>query len=48
MDRLYDVIRRHRDDPCTEIIRGLHEAVLAFAGDTHQADDLTAVIIKKL
>jgi phosphoserine phosphatase RsbU/P len=47
-ERLHQVIRRHRDDTCAEIIQALHRMVLEYAGGTHQADDLTAVIIKKL
>jgi phosphoserine phosphatase RsbU/P len=47
-ERLCDVIRRYRDSPCAEIIQALHQMVLEFAGGTHQADDLTAVVIKKL
>ncbi|MCG8403652.1 MAG: SpoIIE family protein phosphatase [Phycisphaerales bacterium] len=47
-ERIFEIIRKHRDRPCTEIIKHLHEAVVAFAGDRPQDDDLTAVIIKKL
>jgi phosphoserine phosphatase len=48
VDRLCDLIRRHRDLPSKEIIQLLHKAVVSFAGGTPQADDLTAVIVKKL
>ena len=48
MARLLDLIRRHRKLPSCEIIRRLHEAVVAFVGDRPQDDDLTAVIIKRL
>lgn len=48
LDRVFDVIRAHRDAGAAEIIRRLHEAVTAFVGDCPQDDDLTAVIIKKL
>ena len=47
MKRLFRVIREQRDASCSEIIQALHEAVLAFAEGSRQADDLTAVIIKK-
>lgn len=48
MERIYEIIRKHRDCPCSEIIRHLHEKVVAFVGDRPQDDDLTVVIIKKL
>ncbi len=47
MDRTFGVIRTYRDCASAEIIRHLHEAVVAFAGDLPQADDLTALIVKK-
>jgi phosphoserine phosphatase RsbU/P len=48
LERTYELIRVNRDRPCAEIIDRLHQAVLAFSQGTPQADDLTAVIIKKL
>lgn len=48
ISRMCDVIRAHRDDGAEAIIRTLHEAVVSFSDGTTQADDLTAVIIKKL
>jgi sigma-B regulation protein RsbU (phosphoserine phosphatase) len=48
IQRVCQVIREHRDDRSAEIIKRLHEAVVSFAGGTHQADDLTAVIVKRL
>jgi phosphoserine phosphatase len=47
-ERLFTVIREHRDSPVAEVISKMHEAVLAFAKGTPQADDLTAVVIKCL
>jgi phosphoserine phosphatase len=47
-ERLFKVIREHRDSPVAEVISRMHEAVLAFANGTEQADDLTAVVIKCL
>lgn len=47
-ERMFDVIRRHRDLPCAEIIRRLYDEVRAFAPGTQQADDLTAIFIKRL
>lgn len=46
-ERLSEIIRASRALPSAEIIDRMYEAVLAFAGETLQADDLTAVIIKK-
>lgn len=48
MDRMYEVVRAYRDKPCTQIIQALHDAVVSFGQDTPQADDLTAIIIKKV
>jgi phosphoserine phosphatase len=47
-DRMYEVLRVNRDRPCKEIIEELYKSVIAFAGGTAQADDLTAVIVKRL
>jgi serine phosphatase RsbU (regulator of sigma subunit) len=47
MDRLEAVVRKHRDSSSRDIILRLHEAVLDFAGEGAQDDDLTAVIIKR-
>jgi phosphoserine phosphatase len=47
MERLYRVLRRNRDRPCADIIDALYRDVIGFAGGTKQADDLTAVIIKR-
>ena len=46
--RLADVIIANRQATSEEIITRMYEAVRKFAGDTDQADDLTAVVIKKL
>jgi serine phosphatase RsbU (regulator of sigma subunit) len=46
--RLQDAIRTVRRLPASQIISSLHEAVLRFAGGTKQADDLTAVVVKRL
>ncbi len=47
-ERMYRLLRRHRDRPCAEIIQALYQDVLDFARGTTQKDDLTAVVIKKL
>jgi len=46
--RLQDAIRAARHLPAPQIISSLHEAVLRFAGGTKQADDLTALVVKRL
>jgi serine phosphatase RsbU (regulator of sigma subunit) len=46
--RLGEAIRRHQSLPAEELIRRLHEEVLAFSEGAPQADDLTAVVIKRL
>ena len=47
-ERLFKIVRAHRDRPCAELIETLYREVKAFAPGTAQADDLTAIIIKKL
>ena len=46
--RIGEIVSALRDRPCSEIIQTIYDAVLKFAEGTPQADDLTAVIIKKL
>lgn len=46
-DRLVDVVTRHRDLPAADIIRLVYDAVSVFAQGTKQADDCTAVIVKR-
>jgi len=46
-DRLSRVILRHRSRPCAEIIQAVYADVLKFSEGTLQADDLTAVLIKR-
>ena len=47
VDRLLEVIRRHRDKSCDEIIRCLQEAVLDFSEGSEQLDDLTVIVLKR-
>lgn len=47
-DRLTEVVRRHRDLPVAEIIALVYAAVVEFSEGTKQADDCTAVIVKRL
>ena len=48
IERMMDSLRRCRDCSAEDIIRSMHQAVLDFAGDEPQNDDLTALIIRKL
>ena len=45
--RLEEFLRQNHGLAPHEFIAGLHEAVLAHAAGTEQADDLTAVVIRK-
>ncbi len=47
MDRMMDLLRRDRDLPAQQMIRNLAQAVTAFTGVAVQADDLTAVVIRR-
>jgi len=46
--RLEEAVRKSRALPPDQIIKALYEAVLAFSNGTRQADDLTAILIKRL
>lgn len=46
-ERLAGVVRRHHALPAADLIDQLQRAVLAFADGTPQADDLTAVVVKR-
>ncbi len=46
-ERLIAFIARHTDLPCSKLIQALVDDVQRFAAGTPQADDLTAVLIKR-
>jgi phosphoserine phosphatase len=46
--RLQEAIRANRDRPAADIISELYKAALGFAGRSPQADDLTALVVKRL
>lgn len=46
-DRLAAVVGRDRDLPAAGIIRAVYDEAVAFARGTRQADDCTAVIVKR-
>jgi len=47
-ERLVEVIRRHRGQPCADLIQTIYRDVLRFAENTPQLDDLTAILIKRV
>jgi len=47
VERLKQVVQENRDRSPEELIQELHSAVTRFSEGTKQADDLTAVILKK-
>ncbi|HAU38255.1 MAG TPA: stage II sporulation protein E, partial [Phycisphaerales bacterium] len=47
MERMTGVLRQARDLPAAEMIEVLHAAVCEFAAGEPQADDLTAVVIRR-
>lgn len=46
-ERVGELLRTHRDRPAAEVIRTLHEAILAFSCDDVQEDDLTVILVKR-
>jgi serine phosphatase RsbU (regulator of sigma subunit) len=47
LDRLGESLQSHSGRPGSELIRCVHEDVLAYAGRVTQVDDLTAMVIKR-
>lgn len=47
MDRIRKILRRDRDRSASQIIQGLHREVDRFTGSYPQADDLTAIVVKR-
>ena len=47
-ERLKEVIRTHRNKSSKTIISELYSAVLSFVGSVPQADDLTALVLKRV
>ncbi|HSW46177.1 MAG TPA: GAF domain-containing SpoIIE family protein phosphatase [Phycisphaerae bacterium] len=46
-DRLVRMIQAHSDMCCADLIQSIHQDVLDFSEGTTQADDLTAVVIRR-
>ncbi|MFP3938417.1 MAG: PP2C family protein-serine/threonine phosphatase [Phycisphaerae bacterium] len=47
IDRMLEVVRQHRDHPAERIITELRLEVMRFTEGLTQADDLTAVVVRK-
>jgi phosphoserine phosphatase len=48
VERVTELVHRHRNAPASEVIAALYRAVVDFSAGTPQGDDLTAVVIKRL
>jgi serine phosphatase RsbU (regulator of sigma subunit) len=48
LDRLGESVRRHSACPAAHVVRGVYQDVLLHAGLAPQADDLTAMVIKRV
>ena len=46
--RIQEIIRLAREKPPRELISALYQAVIEFSEGTHQQDDLTAVVVKRV
>ena len=46
--RIKEIIRLAREKPPRELISALYQAVTEFSEGTHQQDDLTAVVVKRV
>jgi len=47
LERMKLVLRRDRDLPAEQMIANLHQAVIEFTGGAPQADDVTAVVVRR-
>lgn len=47
-ERLTEVVRRSSERPAAEIIQAVYDAVVAFSRGTKQADDCSAVVVKRV
>ncbi len=45
-ERALNIVRHYQSDPAAQIVTNLYHAVRAFAHNTPQADDITAVVLK--
>ncbi len=47
IERVHDVLRACRHEPCAVMIQRLYDAVMTFSEGAPQLDDLTVIIVKK-
>jgi serine phosphatase RsbU (regulator of sigma subunit) len=47
-ERLIEVLRAHRNEPATQIVQAVIQAVTEFAAGAPQADDITLLVAKRL
>ncbi len=47
IERVHDVLRACRHEPCAVMIQRLYDAVMTFSEGAPQVDDLTVIIVKK-
>ena len=46
-DRVFDIVRRLRDEPLERIVAELDAAVLAYHGAAFTPDDRTAILVRR-
>jgi PAS domain S-box-containing protein len=46
IEKVFQVVREHRQRPATEIVEALYQAVQGFIGSSPQIDDLTVIVAK--
>jgi len=46
-ERIFDIVRAHTEESAQHIIERLHRAAVRFGAGVPQADDLTAIIVKR-
>jgi sigma-B regulation protein RsbU (phosphoserine phosphatase) len=48
LSRTRELVQSNLEAPAAELIARLHQAVVTFGAGTHQADDLTAIVVKRV
>jgi sigma-B regulation protein RsbU (phosphoserine phosphatase) len=46
-ERLVELVRKHCDQSCPDLIQTIYQDVLRFADGSSQLDDLTAILIRR-
>jgi sigma-B regulation protein RsbU (phosphoserine phosphatase) len=47
VQRVFDLVQQNADSSAAELIEQLHREVVRFGENSEQADDLTAIIVKR-